>query len=438
MLVSHGGLSLRRCGWFVAGLVALLSLGLSSTAGAETFSWSRAVPMGTTRTLWDISCPSTVLCVAVDSDGNVLTSTDPGAGTQASWTATSIDGGTGLTAVSCPATSLCVAVDGSGNALTSADPTGGARAWTEHAVGDAPQADSGQGLIGVSCPSVELCIAIGYQNGMVYASTDPTAGAWSSTNLWTAYHSLDVVESVSCPSVELCVVGDGSNDVVTSTDPAGGINAWTPAKIPTGMDVGAQLWSMSCPSISLCVTGDDQGDIFSSTNPTGGAHAWKMTPISDGNSFDYQSGISDISCPSVSLCVGVDQVYGNAFVTADPAGGARAWSSTPLDRGNTGGPGVPSQTVDRVSCPSVSLCVAIDAVGNAFIGRPSHGCTAPSLKGKTLKQVRASLTQASCRLGKISKRRSREVRKGYALSQNPPAGKLAGSGVVSVVLSGGP
>jgi hypothetical protein len=58
------------------------------------------------------------------------------------------------------------------------------------------------------------------------------------------------------------------------------------------------------------------------------------------------SGLWGVSCPSVSLCVAVG---GNEFTSADPTGGTAAWRPT---AGSVGG--------SAVSCPSVSLCVAVD------------------------------------------------------------------------------
>jgi adhesin/invasin len=62
-----------------------------------------------------VSCASASFCAAVDSSGNVLTSTDPTGGA-AAWTSASIDSN-GLTGVSCPSASLCVAVDSAGNVV---------------------------------------------------------------------------------------------------------------------------------------------------------------------------------------------------------------------------------------------------------------------------------------------------------------------------------
>ena len=81
-----------------------------------------------------MSCPSTDLCVAVESDGGVVTSSNPTGGAVA-WKVThlfdaSALGSNLLRAVSCPSSNLCVAIEIPGSVLTSSKPTGGGAAWT--------------------------------------------------------------------------------------------------------------------------------------------------------------------------------------------------------------------------------------------------------------------------------------------------------------------
>jgi len=58
------------------------------------------------------------------------------------------------------------------------------------------------------------------------------------------------------------------------------------------------------------------------------------------------SPLASISCPSASLCVAVDGA-GHLFTSTDPTGGSGAWTKTEV-------PGL-----EAVSCPSVSLCVGV-------------------------------------------------------------------------------
>ena len=49
------------------------------------------------------------------------------------------------------------------------------------------------------------------------------------------------------------------------------------------------------------------GNVVTSTDPTGGAASWKLTNV------DGSNDLSGISCPTVSLCVAVD-VWGKAVI----------------------------------------------------------------------------------------------------------------------------
>ena len=64
-----------------------------------------------------------------------------------------------------------------------------------------------------------------------------------------------------------------------------------------------------------------------------------------------------MSCPSVSLCVAVDDA-GDVVTSTTPTSGAR-WTVAHVDRGHGWQP-----TLDGVSCPSASLCVAVDDAGD--------------------------------------------------------------------------
>ena len=172
---------------------------------------------------------------------------------------------TAITDVSCPSTGLCVAVDGAGDVLGTTDPTGDAGAW-------AIAASVAKGFEGVSCPSSELCVAVG--DGDVATSTDPTggAGAWSVASLIPAASRIpnkpNRLDAVSCPSARLCVATDDDGNVWTSTDPTGGVAAWT----ETNVDGPEKILSgVSCPTESLCVAVDrGGGDVLTSTDPSGG------------------------------------------------------------------------------------------------------------------------------------------------------------------------
>jgi hypothetical protein len=337
MVRQRNNVTIQEAGhrlWLAAFVGALLAGGLLTAArpalASSPLSWARPVsiddqpPFAYPAEVSGVSCPSTGLCVAVDSVGDVLTSANPRGGTGA-WASTKV--AEGFNGVSCPSTGLCVAV-GEGVIATSADPTGRAGAWRVASV-------SGN-LRAVSCASVNLCVATDIR-GDVWTSTDPTGGVGA----WNEVHVDDeVLGGVSCPSVKLCVAvsSEYRGDVVTSTDPTGGVGSWTVSEV----DSDHALYDVSCASESMCVATDNDGDVLTSTDPTGGASSWSSTRVSGGL-------IEHVSCASWDLCVALsgDEV----IESTEPTGGPQAWTSTPLETA----PGL-----DGASCPAANLCVLVD------------------------------------------------------------------------------
>ena len=86
-----------------------------------------------------------------------------------------------------------------------------------------------------------------------------------------------------------------------------GFAAWRETSGP----IPAVLNALSCPSASLCVAGDNRGNILTSSEPLAGPDAWSIVAADQGQ------GIVGVSCPSVSMCVAVDGA-GNIFVSTDP------------------------------------------------------------------------------------------------------------------------
>jgi hypothetical protein len=355
------------------------------------------------------------LCAAVGGEGDVVTSTEPGIG---GWTTTGkVDGSsTAIAGVSCPSVSLCVATDGAGNALSSTDPTGGVGAWTPSHV------DAEESLFGVFCASESLCVAVN-GHGDVLSTDDPTAGVWASAHVDS--DNPPRVYNVSCPTVSLCVAADDAKNIISTTDPTGGSGAWGESQMFTSM------WGVSCASPSLCIAGNES-DTLVSTEPNGGSSAWHATedgrvhptwplpphfaphfraacpsatlcvvvealgsvimstaptapeswsPVFNAGVFPLYEGpqeadnevdpVFGVSCPSVSLCAAVDS-HGYVSVTTDPGdGGNSIWAPVRIDG---------EIPFEDVSCPSVSLCVAVDEKGNVLSSiDPTGGAGAWSL-----------------------------------------------------------
>jgi hypothetical protein len=328
-----------------------------------------------------VSCPSLSLCVAVDTAGNVLTSTNPTAGAGA-WSTAAVDS-VGLSGISCPTAGFCAAVDKAGDVVTSSNPSGGAAAWTRTRIG-ATQ------LTALSCVSASFCAAAD-TGGDVITSTNPGGGstAWTAARVDTATFDCGhgsicnaYLQGISCPAQTLCVAADDNGAVFSATDPTGAASAWKSVTTSAG-ETGA----VACGSVSLCVLTAVQG-IMISTDPVGDASAWTSETIDGFNSLSAISCVAStvcvavddaghavtfsagrtsvavidstvtgdfpmgISCPSPSLCVGVD-VAGHVLTSTNPAGGAPAWSSSAV-----GG------TLRGVSCPSATFCAAYDSWGH--------------------------------------------------------------------------
>jgi hypothetical protein len=268
-----------------------------------------------------LSCPSVSLCVGwLSTRGDVIVSTDPADGPGA-WHVEHIDsssvpcGGNHpmpptdcageITAMSCPLTSLCVAVDSNGYAVVSTDPRGGASTWsTQNIDPESNLQKQYDPLQQVSCPSVSLCVAADWVGNLV-TSTDPSDGASAWNLVPVEPNHYGFLTDLSCPSARLCLGGDYAGRVLGSTNPAGGRRAWK--RFDIGAAFGGFGLHVACPSAMLCAVVDGGGSAFSSTNPVGGARAW------GGAHIDETTNLTALSCPSTSLCVAVD-VNGDVVV----------------------------------------------------------------------------------------------------------------------------
>jgi hypothetical protein len=428
--------------WALTLLVfAIAGLSAGTPAADAQFSW-RAADVDRGHPLSGVSCASISLCVAFDAEdvegpqgegpGDVITSTDPAGGASA-WKLSHVDPHRTIKSVSCPSMSLCVASDNAGNILTSTNPTGGASAWTIAAVDpgtDTEHVDSG--LMGVSCPSTSLCVAVDIA-GDVFTSTNPTGGlaAWSE-----APHVADSFKGVSCATSSMCVAVTFGGSIASSTNPTGGTAAWSHFAAS-----GRTLFAVSCPSPALCVVVGQSSDVLSSTNPTGGPSAWIATSNVDPGEWLFHA-----SCASASFCAVTDG-SGNFVTSTDPTGGAQMWSishpNVPIEGEGSG--------VGNITCPSVSLCVGVSQIGvDGYVdvggpgissgggggsGRGPRQCVVPRLVGKTRRTAEQALKRVGCRIGKVRRTRASRRRRGRVLSQSVAAGKhlRAGSAVNVVV-----
>jgi hypothetical protein len=276
-----------------------------------------------------VSCASETLCVAVDHEGDVQSTTDPTA-TNPSWASSHISAAA-LNDVSCTADALCAAVDAAGDAIVK---SAGSSSWLSDPV------DGGRSLTGVSCEESGICVAVDAA-GRVLTSTNPASGAWPAALIDPEHPALT---GVSCASPTLCAAVDAAGDVLTSANPTGGPSAWHLLKI-----AGEELTGVSCTPAGVCVAVDADGDEFATSSANGGS--WISTGI-DAERFD------SVSCASSGLCVAVD-ARGEAFGSDDPTAAVPAWASTRPA----------SEALLGVSCLAAGSCLAVSSGGRSLLAR---------------------------------------------------------------------
>jgi hypothetical protein len=105
--------------------------------------------------------------------------------------------------------------------------------------------------------------------------------------------------------------------------------------------------------------------------------------------------VNDLSCPSVSLCVAVSGT--DVFWSRNPRGGSSTWKKAALpvalEIANLDGQ---TYAADGVSCPTSSFCVAIDEVGNTYVSTDPTGGTGAWLESEINIQTYPGLESISC------------------------------------------
>ncbi len=150
-----------------------------------------------------VSCaPGTAFCAAIDNVGNIITTTDGGTGSWASYST----GAGSLASVSCSTASFCVVVSGEGDALTTDN---GGSTWSSP-----DDIDPGQALNSVSCATQNFCTAVDDAGNALL--TDNGAGSWSSADI----DGGQPLASVSCTSPTFCVAVDSDGNALLYTPPS--------------------------------------------------------------------------------------------------------------------------------------------------------------------------------------------------------------------------
>jgi hypothetical protein len=319
-----------------------------------------------------VACPSTQLCIAADREGNVAGSSDP-ASPSASWQLGLVDAVPVPDDISCGPGSVCVAVDSGGNILTSSNPVAGAASWH-------PLHVSGNALTWVGCYPEDLCVTA--LSGGLLASADPLdAAAWAGAPI------AGPTVPAQCPTTSFCVDLEGAlAPPTTFAISVGPLSPQRPVVLTGSGNEWMSMHAVSCPSAAFCVglvtarrlVGDvwwPQRELIAiSTNPAS-RRAWTIdsTPAPELNA---------VACPSPTLCIGTI-ADGKVAATTDPSGGTRTWKTSTAPAG---------KTLTWITCPSEWLCVLSDATGD-LLTRTNPGTDAASW---TIQHVAYSIERPSC------------------------------------------
>jgi hypothetical protein len=288
--------------------------------------WTAPVPIDQTgleasnAIITGLSCPQVTACYAVDSAGNVLSSTSPSASTRGTWHVVAKDPN-GLVAISCPTTSSCLAVDKAGDVITLSN-----GAWSSPVYVD----DRSGVFTAVSCPEVTFCMAAD-SGGNAFAYT-AASGTWQPFTVDTSGGGLT---GVSCTGPDSCVAVDTGGGAYTYDG-----SSWS-AAVP--VDVGQAFTAVSCASPSFCAATDDGGK---GAILAGGT--WSVAGM--GTSADA------LSCPADGFCLATDG-SGGAVVYQDGA-----WSTVTRIDGQ--------QAIDTLSCPARNACTGMDRRDNVLYYAP--------------------------------------------------------------------
>jgi hypothetical protein len=369
----------------IGGAIAGVSIALRSGSAAQSApaahgsGWRSFGLKGVVGGLSGVSCVDSSYCVAVDHDGHLWASTNPGGG-PAAWkiiadSMTGVIAARGkaeITGVSCARDpSRCEAM---GQGVVDAAPGGGPgfemrsiQSSGEVNVFDTIALGAGAFINRNSCAGT-LCVMVGSvpshvdgdptgpdASGYIFATT-VFNGIWANAAYGngTELPGTSALTTVSCASASFCVAADTSGALITSTHPSPiGSN-------PLGLTLDPSAWSvthavvpaansftaLSCPSVTLCVAITRQGDVVTSTDPTGGVSAWKITRLTGPMMLE------SVSCASRVFCV-IGGASDSVFMSRNPAGGSSSWTETRVTPQG-------SEAIVGVSCPSAGFCVAVD------------------------------------------------------------------------------
>ncbi len=138
---------------------------------------------------------------------------------------------------------------------------------------------------------------------------------------------------------------------------------WNKSALLVNPSKGDGLDAISCSSttkVNLCVAGDLKGGVWATAHPSRPGKGWRREVI-DNTAY----AITGVSCPTTTLCVAVDST-GQVFHSIKPLDGASAWSKpSRVDTATQAGGAYAG--FSGISCPTAKLCVAVDNAANGQV-----------------------------------------------------------------------
>jgi len=231
----------------------------------------------------------------------------------------------------------------------------------------------------VACPTTKTCVAVGSVRVGNTAASNTLVERWNG-NRWaiepsdnpTSLHRAEL-NNVSCPTATTCTaVGDKSDSSVSPLLPYTLVERWNgtrwtivPSPNPPSGDF-ASLTDVSCTSATSCVA---VGGAF---NP-GPSLWWTFVERWDGTSWSIMpspnpaglsyANLTSVSCPTATSCTAVGNANNGTTISRALV---ERWDGTSWTIVPTPSPArFPSASLNDVSCPTVTTCIAIGSVSKS-------------------------------------------------------------------------
>lgn len=356
-----------RWGWILTFVLAVALSAFSGIAEADSFTWSAATAVGGgSSKVGGLACPSSTLCVAVSTGGELETSSEDAFPPSApsGQTSTALVNGYTLGTTACASEAVCdSAVGGKVASFSTSDPGPTTPVEADPSAtfptGSGEFEDSGV-ISSLACASALVCVATDTGGAVVtFPPSSPenaTSPVLVDTNL--VGKSSGGVTGVACPAANQCTLIDDDGGEVTF-DPGPPVSGATFATI-----AGANN-AIACPAITQC-TAVGTGGSETTFNPQTGSTSNHVTvdPFTSGQNTD----LAGVACPLVNQCTAVDGA--GREVTFDPTAPVPA-TPTVIDQGIG---------LAGIQCPSAQQCIVWDTTaqsGLIWLG------TAPAPTGTT-------------------------------------------------------